>query len=290
MERTGPKAVFPGSALFVPHSLKNPVLLHALLCLSATYLKHLHPDTRAYDESILFHKHHALSLLQTQLALINTSPTTNDAIFGTSTLLVIQALGEFSISDSATSPNIEWLPLIKGSKAVIGPMWAHRNQSIFLRILQLIPLESITPESERRLLHKFNLTRLIAQLPLSYSVHVTQLADIIDPLFPQQSYDSPPLHSSSNSGMGETPATHSNQRLRHLFAWATDLPDSFIPRSQENDSAILTLLAWFYAALRELYLANRDLWWLERIADRGLADVMKFLDAENRRYQSLDNI
>ena len=84
--------------------LKNPVLLHALLCLSATYLKHMHPDTRVYDESILFHKHHALSLLQTKLDLINTSPTTNDAIFGTSTLLVIQALGEFSTSNSTTSP------------------------------------------------------------------------------------------------------------------------------------------------------------------------------------------
>lgn len=264
------------------------MLLHALLCLSATYLKHMHPDTRVYDESILFHKHHALSLLQTKLDLINTSPTTNDAIFGTSTLLVIQAFGEFSTSNSTTSPNLEWLPLIKGSKAVIGPMWGHRNQSIFRPILNLVPLPSITPESERRLLHKFNLTRLVVQLPSSYSTHVIQLVDIIDPLFPLQSYQSPPLHSSPNSGMVETAITHG--RLRHLFAWATHLPDSFVPRSQENDSAVLTLLAWFYAALREVYLENRDLWWLERISNYGLEDVMKFLDAENRRYQSLDNV
>ena len=59
--------------------------------------------------------------------------------------------------------------------------------------------------------------------------------------------------------------------------WTVTLPDTFISRVEELDPGVLKLLAWCYAGMRELWFVDRDIWWIENIAQQGVRDVMRFL-------------
>jgi hypothetical protein len=67
------------------------------------------------------------------------------------------------------------------------------------------------------------------------------------------------------------------QRLRDLFVWTVTLPNTFRSRVEEYDPGILKLLAWSNAAMRELYLVEKDIWWIEKMAQYGVQDVLRFL-------------
>jgi len=43
----------------------------------------------------------------------------------------------------------------------------------------------------------------------------------------------------------------------------------------------LKLLAWSNAAMRELYYVGRDIWWIEKIAQHGVQDVVRFLQQDH---------
>jgi len=247
--------------------------MHALLCFSASHLRHITPTTGVYDQLVYHHKHCALSLMQKELmSLQGDIDGIKDWIVATSSFLATQSLSEFHSSESAKHPNIEWIHLMRGTKAVVTPMWNHRQHSIFAAELTYNSPE--IPHSTDAL-KKFNLTNIVTYLPSSYTEHVSKLANLLDSVFPGSRYCLPPLEREENLGWKFSGDVR--QRVRDYFIWVTTLPDSFPSRVEELDPGILTLLAWGNATMRELYYVDGDIWWFENIAKQGVQDVMRFL-------------
>jgi hypothetical protein len=195
-----------------------------------------------------------------------------DWIVATSSFLATQSLSEFRSSESASHPNIEWIHLMRGTKAVVTPMWRHRQHSIFAAEFTYHSPE-IRHSSDA--LNKFNLTNIAAYLPSTYTEHVARLANILDSLFPATEYSLPPLEPEEKAGWQFSGDVR--QRVRDYFVWVTTLPDTFPSRVEELDPGILTLLVWGNATMREFYSVDRDIWWFENIAKEGVRDVMRFL-------------
>lgn len=245
--------------------------MHALLCFSASHLRHITPSPGVYDVLVFHHKTRALSLLQEELSSLTNVEEMKDHIFATSSFLATQTLAEFS-SSSATSPNIEWIHLLRGTAAVLEPMWHHREQSLFYT--HLSSTSSEIPDSPTAL-EKFNLSDVITHLPAAYSEPVMKLATLIDGLFPERRYTLPPAEHEDHPEFRFT--GHVKYRIRDLFIWAVELPNTFGSRVEELDPGILKLLAWLNAAMRELYYIERDSWWIENMALHGVRDVLRFL-------------
>jgi hypothetical protein len=250
--------------------------MHALLCFSASHLRQVSPTPGAYDVQVYHHKSQALSLLQNELSSFS-ADSMKDYIFGTSTFLSNQTLSEFSSSPSSLSPNVEWIHLVLGTRAVLEPMWGQIEKSVFYAEVTYKSPEIPTNPTA---LDKFSLSDVAAHLPSTYTSHVVKLANLIDELFPERHYVLPPL---------ERPALlnyrysgQARQRIRDIFVWAVTLPDTFRSRVQENDPGVLKLLAWSNAAMRELYFVSRDIWWMENIAQYGVSDVLRFLQREGQ--------
>jgi len=245
--------------------------MHALLCFSASHLRHITPAPGVYDVLVYHHKSRALALMQTELSSLDSVDGMKDHIFATSSFLATQTLSEFS-SSSATSPNIEWIHLMRGTKAVLAPMWEHREQSVFYSHLAYTSPEiSNSPTA----LEKFNLSDVMAHLPSAYSSHVVQLGNLIDELFPERRYKLPPAedHDHPESRF----AGNVKHRTRDLFVWVVLLPTTFASRVEEHDPGILKVLAWLNAAMRELYHLDRSNWWMDNMAQHGVRDVLRFL-------------
>src|ERR1700730_6315811 len=102
--------------------------MHALLCFSASHLRHITPTAGVYDQLVFHHKHCALSLMQKELSsLRDDCEGMKDGIVATSSFLATQSLSEFTSSSTSNHPNIEWIHLMRGTKAVLTPMWNHRS-------------------------------------------------------------------------------------------------------------------------------------------------------------------
>jgi len=161
---------------------------------------------------------------------------------------------------------------MRGTKAVVEPMWDHREQSAFYA-----ELNYTSPEIRNNpaAVEKFNLSEVAAHLPSAYTSHVVQLANLIDGLFPEGQYILPPLE---HQDIPEHRFTGDvRRRVRDLFVWTVTLPNTFGSRVEEHDPGILKLMAWSNAAMRELYCLERDIWWIEKIAQHGVRDVLRFL-------------
>jgi len=249
--------------------------MHALLCFSASHLRHITPAPGVYDVLVYHHKTRALSLLQKELASLSNVEGMKDHIFAASSFLATQTLAEFTSSPSSSSPNIEWIHLMRGTKAVLAPMWEHRQQSAFYAHFQYTSPE--IPSSPNAL-EKFNLSEVGAHLPSAYTSLVAQLANLIDGLFPERRYLLPPLEYHDHPDYRFTGDVR--HRVRGLFVWAVLLPNTFGSRVEEHDPGILKLLAWSNAAMRELYYVERDIWWIEKIAQHGVQDVLRFLQQD----------
>jgi len=199
--------------------------MHALLCFSASHLRHVTPTAGVYDQLVFHHKHCALRLMQEEIStLTRDCEGMKDAIVATSSFLACQTLSEFA-SSSDTHPNIEWIHLMRGTKAVLAPMWSHREKSIFIAEITYQAPE--IPHSSSAM-NKFDLTNIQAHLPSTYTEYVTNLANMIDPLFPSPRYRFPPLQHQEKEGFrfqGDV-----RQRVRALFVWTVTLPDSFPSR------------------------------------------------------------
>jgi hypothetical protein len=245
--------------------------MHALLCFSASHLRHITPTPGVYDVLVYHHKTHALSLLQKELSSLDSVEGMKDHLVATSSFLATQTLGEFS-SSSPSSPNIEWMHLMRGTKAVLEPMWKHRTQSAFYAEFTY-PSREIS--SSPTALEKFNLSDVAVHLPAAYTSFVAQLANLIDGLFPERRYLLPPLEHQDQPEFRF--AGDVRHRIRDLFVWTVRLPNTFGSRVEEHDPGILKLLAWSNAAMRELYYVGRDIWWIEKIAQHGVQDVLRFL-------------
>ena len=244
--------------------------MHALLCFSASHLRHITPTPGVYDVLVYHHKTRALSLLQKELSSVRLDGM-KDHIFATSSFLATQTLAEFS-SSSLSSPNIEWIHLMRGTKAVLEPMWDHREESAFYAELSYTSPE--IPNSPTAM-QKFDLSDVAAHLPSTYTSHVNQLGNLIDPLFPERRYTLPAPERQDQTGHIFTGDVR--QRVRDLFVWTVTLPNTFGSRVQERDPGIMKLLAWSNAAMRELYLVDKDIWWIENMAKHGVQDVLRFL-------------
>jgi Fungal specific transcription factor domain len=250
--------------------------MHALLCFSASHLKHLHPESHEYDQSVILHKHHALSLLQAEITEIVSSPTPamNEAAYGTGAILAVQSIGSFKLDDSSADypTDLNWILLMTGFKSLVVKMWDVMPESIFFPAMRDstgdIPVA--TPDEERAYLRKFNLDTLQSTLPPSYSNHITQLACILAPFFPLDFYARPPSASLPPNSFG----SGMPWALQQLFRWIVTLPDSFVPRAKEGDPAVLTILWWAFALFREVHACrSAPLWWIERMAKEGVEDM-----------------
>jgi hypothetical protein len=206
-----------------------------------------------------------------------------DWIVATSSFLACQSLSEFTSSSSATHPNIEWIHLMWGTKAVLTPMWSHREQSVFFSEFDYKSPE--IPHSSDAL-NKFDLINVEATLPSTYTTHVSTLANMLDPLFPERRYSLPPLAHQGIEGFEFSEDVR--QRVRDLFVWTVTLPNTFGSRVEELDPGILRLLVWCYAAMRELWLLDRNIWWIENIAQQGVRDVIRFLQAGDMPMDGID--
>jgi hypothetical protein len=254
--------------------------MHAILCFSASHLKHLHPDSHEYDQSILLHKHDALSLLRKELDTFSSSPypSMNEAAYGTGTILAIQSIGSFKADSTAYPTDLNWILMMTGFKSLVVNMWSVLRDSIFFPLVDSFQRPSVkTPADEQLYLRKFSLDTLHSVLPPSYSNHITELACLLAPYFPQDHYPRPPPCSSpSSSPPSEIPWTRT---LRQLLGWIATLPDSFVPRAKEGDPSILMALWWAFALLRELHSCRsalgEPLWWIERISKEGVEDTEK---------------
>lgn len=247
--------------------------MHALLCFSASHLRHITPTPGIYDQLVYHHKHCALSLMQKELSSLHSNcDGMKDWIIATSSFLACETLSEFT-SSSARHPNIEWIHLMRGTKAVLTPMWSHRETSIFSAEWDYKSPE-IHSSNNNNAVNKLNLTDVRAHLPSTYTSHVTHLANLLDPLFPERRYSAPPLEHREMEGGFEGDV---RQRVRDFLVWTVTLPDTFISRVEELDPGVLKLLAWCYAGMRELWFVDRDIWWIENIAQQGVRDVMRFL-------------
>jgi hypothetical protein len=164
---------------------------------------------------------------------------------------------------------------MRGTKTVVESMWDHREQSAFYAELNYTPPKI---PSNPAALEKFNLSEVAAHLPSAYTSHVVKLSNLIDELFPERRYILPPLE---YQDLPEHKFTGDvRQRVRDLFVWTVTLPHTFGSRVEELDPGILKLLAWSNAAMRELYCVEWDIWWIEKIAQHGVRDVLRFLQQD----------
>jgi hypothetical protein len=245
--------------------------MHALLCLSATHLMHINPNSHTYDDAIVLHKHYALSLLRSELSSVPQSSPFNDSIYGSTLLLAIQAVATYNMHPSFPT-DLDWIPLVGGFKSVLTPMWETVSDSIFQPLINSYrSLEPKTPSEELQILERFNLATLSTTVPPSYSESITTLALLLDRSFPGETYSTPPLSIT-------TPATVPVLMLRHLLAWTSALPGSFVSRAKEGDPAILTILGWAFCMFRRIY-SSHPLWWLERISKQSVEDMARLSKA-----------
>jgi Fungal specific transcription factor domain len=251
--------------------------MHALLCYSASHLKHINSDSTDYDQSIVVHKHHALSLLRAELDSWDTpNPPMNDAAFGTGVILAIQSLGTFKSNSASYPTDLEWIPLMTGFRSLVDNWHNMRGPSIFFPLLTAYehPKEN-TKEEEDAFLRKFSLEKIPGQLPPSYSRHISKLAVQLAPYFPDDHYSNPP----PTCSRCPSPGIPWTRTLRQLLAWFATLPDSFVPRAKEGDPAILLVLWWVFTLLRELHgqqsTTREPLWWIERVAKEGVEDMKR---------------
>lgn len=247
--------------------------MHAILCFSATHLKHINPNSQEYDGVIALHKHHALSLLRREIdSLTEPASPMNEAVYGTGVMLALQSIATFKSNSNSHSIDLDWLPLVSGFKSVVVNMWDGCRDSIFYALISTYKdPEPRTTEEQHKALNKFNLTHLLAQLPLSYSAHVIRLACIMDPFFPNEYYAFP-LASCVSTFRGDYETRPGLDTMRQLFGWIATLPESFMPRAKENDPSILTLLGWVFSLFRQIHSHN-PLWWIECLSKEGVEDI-----------------
>jgi hypothetical protein len=250
---------------------------------------HLNPNSPTYDYAIARHKHYALSLLRSELSSVSepTSPM-NDAIYGSAIFLAVQAIATFNTHPSSPT-DLDWMPLLSGFRSFIGPMKPNISQSVFHSHMSYTRPDLPEPADERRLRQKFNLESVFVNLPATYSDHVTRLACLLDPLFLDRNYQSPPLFSlpASPIASADVPDNRiSMTSLRSLLAWTATLPPSFIPRAQENDPAIIILLGWVFSIFRTIYSLQPH-WWLERISKQGVEDIAKLMPDWRIHHENL---
>jgi hypothetical protein len=263
--------------------LQNPVLLHAILCFSATHLKHINPASQVYDNAIIFHKHHALSLLRKQLnSLTEPSSPMNEAIYGTGVILALQSIATFKSQSDCYPTDLDWLPLISGFKSLVMNMWDACRESIFYPLIDTYKdPEPRTEEEQHKVLNKFNFAHLFHQLPPSYSAHVNRLACIMDPFFPGEYYPFPLASCAHNMSRGDHERLPGFVALRQLFGWVATLPESFMSRAKEGDPSVLILLGWVFSLFRQIYSHN-PIWWIERISKEGVEDIDRVIKAGTR--------
>jgi Fungal specific transcription factor domain len=247
--------------------------MHAILCFSATHLKHINPTSQVYDDAVAFHKHHALSLLRRKLeSLTEPSSPMNEGIYGTGVILALQSVATYKSHSNSYPTDLDWLPLISGFKSVVLNMWDGCRESIFYPLITAyMDPDPRTTEEQHKALNKFNLAHLLAQLPPSYSAHVSRLACIMDPFFPNEYYASP-LASCAPMLRGGYERIPGFDTMRQLFGWIATLPESFMPRAKESDPSVLILLGWVFSSFRQIYSHN-PIWWIERISKEGVEDI-----------------
>jgi len=243
-------------------AFKNPVLMHALLCFSASHLLHISGEAK-YDEAMRFHKHHALSLMRTQL-----DSKVDEAVYGTGVILALQSIGTFN-SFGGYPTDLDWVGLVTGFRSLVAEMWDGRHQSIFYPLIEAYQPLEVNEDG----LRKFNLLRIQSQLPPRYSEHVKALGTLLASIFPGDYYDSPrDIRTTERSMMPD------GRAVRYLLAWIATVPESFVSRAKECDSAVLMLLLWVFAVFRQVY-RDKPLWWLERIAKQGIEDIQKVMSS-----------
>ena len=140
-------------------------MMHALISLSALHMAYLHPSNRRANLHVAAH-HHTLALSGFRADIDSIGTENADAIVTTSTLLFFYAFCTFSKlshevldkqqgsdntnnSVSARTSRIlgaEWIPLIHGIRAVIGPVYEHLREGPLRSILILKDWDDMDPD------------------------------------------------------------------------------------------------------------------------------------------------
>ncbi|KAI4939925.1 uncharacterized protein J4E92_001212 [Alternaria infectoria] len=141
--------------------------MHCLISLSALHVAYLNPDDRRANLHIAAH-HHTVALSGFRADIDTIGPHNAEAVFATSTLMFFYAFCTFSkLSDANADKQqdsdntndslsirtsrilgAEWIPLVRGIQAVIGPIYEHLKEGPLKSTLHLKDWDDMDPNMQ----------------------------------------------------------------------------------------------------------------------------------------------
>lgn len=237
-----------------------PYLMDAILAVSASHLRALHPDDQTFVRAS--HGYMASALAQFSTLLRNgVSEDNAEALFSTATLIAFQATASRRFDDSEDEYilPIAWFHSFQGIKTVVIASWQWlRNSS---RIQPIIS----------------------GQPPLSLDLHPnskTFFSSLLDGMDEQLLDEAEKTRAETKQGYQHAIAflnwAHQTPERDRIIAFAATVSRRFVALIGQHDPRALVIIACFFAMTR----AVDDVWWLQGIAKKEVNGIYRLLPSK----------